>query len=177
MLVHIDVTIGDHYLLAAGCTCVHELEAALEALPVNLDHVREALRVLQYRVGVLYTRVYTQQLNITPCTAASPASVSRRGTMFSVGAGEGRQCVEAWSPPPGPHLATRVSRPHVYQATRVPRPHVCRAHIKYRSGLGEVTHLLLISGCGGDQVTSASGQASHATTHRRDTGGHGSKLI
>ena len=61
--------------------------------------------------------------------------------MFSVGAGEGLQCVEAWSPPPGPHLATRVSRTHVYQDTRV------QAHIKYRSGLGEVTHLLLISGC------------------------------
>ena len=131
----------EHYLLAAGCTCVHELEAALEALPVNLDHVREALRVLQCGVGVSYTRVYTQQLNITPCTAASPASVSRRGTMFSVGAGEGRQCVEAWSPPPGPHLATRVPGHTCIQATRV------QGHIKYRSGLGEVTHLLLISGC------------------------------
>ena len=53
-------------LLAPACTCVHELEAALEALPVNLNHVREALRVLQCGVGVSYTRVYTQQLNITP---------------------------------------------------------------------------------------------------------------
>ena len=72
--------------------------------------------------------------------------------MFSVGAGEGLQCVEAWSPPPGPHLATRVPRTHVYQITRVSRPHVyqatrVQAHIKYRSGLGEVTHLLPISGC------------------------------
>ena len=91
--------------------------------------------------------------------------------MFNVGVEEGRQCVEAWSPPPGPHLATRVSDHTCTQATRV------QGHIKYRSGLGEVTHLLLISGCGGDQVTSASGQTSHATTHRRDTGGHGSKLI
>ena len=60
--------------------------------------------------------------------------------MFNVGAGEGRQCVAAWSPMPGPHLATRVQECR----TRVPghtctghtcaRPHVCRPTLNTDQG-------------------------------------------